>query len=182
MRHLKRMTLLALICLVALAGTVQAESNDRDDHDDDRVSLELTQAQTQQVLKSRTRHMEIMVGLEADLQRLIIKEKEIMDSPELDLKRLRTVVADQGDVMVKMSMVEIDALEDLKTILGPDTWKAFVGLLDEAEECEDYFEDHPGMAELSREESHFFSRMDFDSIHMGGPELDMELFYHHLLK
>ena len=178
MTHLKRtITLLTLICLMAVSGTALAGPQEPREEDS---AVELTQTQRREILKSRTRHMETLVGLDADQQRLSIRELEIMDSADPDLKKLRAIVTEEARIEGLMHLVEIDALEDIRRILGPEQWKSFFHHLSRMDDEQLHGQGH-GERDMDdhSDDDHHMATMEFELD--DDPAWDMDLMYDVLL-
>lgn len=94
-----------------------------------KEGIKLSGEQREQLLDAQAAYIDKMIQLEAGMERAYNKQDRLMASDTINFQQLREQVKTSSELMAKIEMAEIDALEEISTILDSDQWMWYKKML-----------------------------------------------------
>lgn len=88
--------------------------------------IELSNEQRERLLDAREAYIDKTIRLEANEAISRNKEDRILAGDKISFQELREHVKASSEAMAQIDMAEVDALEEINTILNTDQWKWYI--------------------------------------------------------
>ncbi|MCG8632657.1 MAG: hypothetical protein MI863_02455 [Desulfobacterales bacterium] len=148
----------AMLILLSMAGTVSADGREQGPaHRTGALKPPLTDSQRTKLSTVRKTYRETMIGLEGEMALSENRRAFIMEKNEFSFDGLRAQAKAFAALHEKADLAEINAMDEIRSILTPDQWGGYMEALRRMESAghRDIGDNH-GHHDESDEDVHFF--------------------------